>query len=292
MSPVLVATLGGILTALCWGTGNWLTGRSSKKADKYEILFAVQTPCALAAPLLLLIGDPGSFPNSTQLLTIFIYASLICLAFLLLVKALASGSVGIVVPLANSYPIFTLIFSGVFLGLVFTRMEIAAMLVIVAGALILAYEKNYKKIPTKVLYQESLLAVSAALCWGTAFFVINQLVGDVSWQMLMVVVSGMCALISIILLAMVSGSKIKDRAASAFKNRTAVVAGFIFTLGTIAFFASAEYAGSLIIPAVVGSTGPLVASVLSRIFDKEKIGLLKRIGAVLIVGGIVILNLA
>lgn len=56
-------------------------------------------------------------------------------------------------------------------------------------------------------------------------------------------------------------------------------------------YMGSDKAGSVVVPTVLSAGGPLVASVLGAIVDKEKIGFYKRVGAVTIVAGIILLNL-
>ena len=74
-------------------------------------------------------------------------------------------------------------------------------------------------------------------------------------------------------------------------NKTLILAGVVFQVGSMAFYVGSEKVGSVIIPAVIASAAPLVASGLATIYDKEKLGVVKRIGAVVVVAGVIILNL-
>lgn len=68
-------------------------------------------------------------------------------------------------------------------------------------------------------------------------------------------------------------------------------AGVTYRIGTIAFYIGGHRAGSVIIPAVLSSSAPLIASFWGALIDKEKLGLNKRVGAVILVAGIIILNI-
>jgi drug/metabolite transporter (DMT)-like permease len=70
----------------------------------------------------------------------------------------------------------------------------------------------------------------------------------------------------------------------------AAYSGIIFELGSIAFYVASHRAGSVLVPTVIASAAPLVASVMGAVFDKEKISGLKRAGAVVLVTGIILLN--
>ncbi len=93
-----------------------------------------------------------------------------------------------------------------------------------------------------------------------------------------------------ILLALSSKKNILTAMKISLSNRVPVLAGLVFIAGSIAFYFGSDRAGSVIIPAVIASSGPLVASILGAVVDKERIGALKRMGAIIIVAGIIALN--
>jgi drug/metabolite transporter (DMT)-like permease len=99
---------------------------------------------------------------------------------------------------------------------------------------------------------------------------------------------GMLALLLVLFTDFAGAAK---KIARVLGNITGLVAGTILTLGGIAFYIGADRSGNVLIPAVIASAAPLVASLLSAIIDKERINVVKRIGAVIVVAGIVLLNI-
>ncbi|MES2971701.1 MAG: EamA family transporter, partial [Patescibacteria group bacterium] len=73
-------------------------------------------------------------------------------------------------------------------------------------------------------------------------------------------------------------------------HKIGLLSGLFLTTGSIAFFYSAGRVGNVLILIVIAACSPLVASLLSAIYDQEKLGYLKRVGAALAVIGIVLLN--
>lgn len=290
MNSILIATIAGMVTAVCWGTTDWLVSKMSKKHDRLEINLAVQIPSALMMlPIVLILGKP--LPTTEQTLTLAAVGVLFTAAFLTLIKALSSGLAGVVIPLANTYALITLVLSIVFLGSVFTGMQVVAVIGIVAGAALLAYEKNHKKVPIRVLHRETLLALSAASMWGVGFFLANTVVGEISWQMLTTVTSIFITLYAFLILIYKNSGKIIHSVKSTISIKLALFVGLFAQTGAIFFYYGSERSGSVVIPAVMASTAPLIASGLAAIYDKEKIGYLRRIGAVVVVAGIIVLNL-
>jgi drug/metabolite transporter (DMT)-like permease len=291
MSVVLFATIAGIITAFCWGIGDWMQARSSKAIGANETYFAV-TFLGIIMLLLPLPFFSLDFPDSSQFITILASGTCIAIAYLCFMKALSSGAVGMVVPLGNTYPLFTLLLSIVVLNQVFESIQIAAMAAIVIGAAILAYEKNHKKIPLKTLHKDTALAFVASLFWGVGFFIMNPLFGEVSWQIIFLITNIIMVLLGMAFLVKNHGAKAGQAMKRSLVNKPVVYAALILNAGAFAFYIGSDYAGNVIIPAVLSASAPLVASFLGAYIDKEKLGILKRIGAVIIVSGIIILNIA
>lgn len=290
MNSVLIATLAGIVTAACWGVGDWLTAKLSKKLDKFEINFGVNAPAFfIMLPILLASGAP--IPDIQLLARLWLAGTLISCGYLSFVTALRSGSVGIVVPLSNIYAILTLALSAVFIGSVFSGGQVIAILVIVAGAALLAYEKNHNKIPFRELHRETFFSVIAAVFWGTGFFVINTLINDLPWYVISGYMTIFMSFNALIILLVAIGFKSSFAVKRPLKNKTVLLAAVVFQIGSITFYVGSIEAGSVIIPAVIAAAAPLISSGLAAVYDKEKVGLVKRFGAVIVVVGIVILNL-
>jgi drug/metabolite transporter (DMT)-like permease len=290
MSGTLIATIAGIITAIGYGAGDWFTGKGSKAFDGLGMNFAVQVAGTVTAvPVLFFMHN--NLPDTAQLSIIFLISALITVAYLAFIKALSTGSVGIVVPLGNIYPFLTLVLSIIFLGSVFSGGKILAMICIVVGALVLAYEKNDQKIPLTVLHKETFFALSAAGFWGLDFFLLDTLIKHVGWQVLFVLVNVFLLVLASLLLLITKRTAAPATMRKSLANRPALYAGLCFTAGSIAFYTGSHRVGSVIIPTVIAAGGPLIAALLGAIFDHERIGWPKRLGATIVVTGIVILNL-
>lgn len=289
MSTVVLATIGGLITLFCWGVGDWLTAKSSKKYSEFQANFAVQMPGALIMLAVMLLSGKN-FPSVIQTMTILLIGIIFSVAYIFFIKALSTGSVGIVVPLSNIYPLITLFLSLLILGAVFSVMQIVAMVAIVLGATLLAYEKNHQKIPLKVLHRETFFALIAATLWGIGFFIVDRVINNVPWQMILGIESIFMGLFATGLLVYENGKNNK-KMLHAFGNRSGLIAGVILSVGAVAFYLAASRTGSVIILAVIASGAPLVSSLLGAVIDREKIGVIKRVGATVVVAGIVLLNI-
>jgi drug/metabolite transporter (DMT)-like permease len=291
MNATLVATIGGSATALCWGAGDWLSAKSARKLTPQQVNLAVQAFDTLLGLLIFLFADVH-MPALHQVLAIGGGGLLITLAYLIFVRALVDGPVGVIVPIGNSYPLITVILSVAILSETVSAGQMGAMVGIIIGAAVLAYQKNTRKVPVRELHKDTLLAVIAAMVWGLGFFVQNTVVKDLSWQTVLVTMEAATTLITVTMFTATYRSKAIAAGKQALTHKPALLAGVVGAAGFIGLYLGADKAGSLIIPAVLSACGPLVTSALGAVIDHERLGALKRVGAVIVVAGVIVLNLA
>lgn len=289
MSNVLVATLGGLFALCFWGTSDWLTSKSSKKFTNIEVNLALQLVGALMMAVVLLISGEG-FPALNQTFVLMLGAAFFTVAYLCFIRGLSIGETGVVVPLANTYPFVTLILTLSLLDVSLNVVQITSMVVIILGAVLLGYEKVSWANARQHLGQEVIYALGASIFWGSGFFTANTVVDELPWQSLLSVLSIAMGFYALLLFVAKNGRKASRLIVSTLENKTGIVAGVALTVGSVAFYISAEVSGSVLIPAVIAAGAPLVASLLAAVFDKERIVLIKRVGALLVVVGVAILN--
>lgn len=284
-----MATVTGLFTAVTWGAGDWLTPRSKHKLGIFQISFALYViGVIIFLPLLLM---HFRWPTAKQTLEIIGSGTMLSFGYLSFVKALTEGAVGIVVPLSSIYPILTLFLSVILLGQSYTTNKVVAMLLIIAGAFLLAYERNHKKLPLRVLHRVNFYTLLAVLIWGFAFVILNSLITRVAWQPLVIIQEVVGLVVAFIFLIINYKQAVYTMMADGLYDTTTVAAGVLLALGVITLYVGAGRLGNIIIPSVLANVSPLISSLLAAIIDKEKLGWLKRAGALLAIGGIVILNI-
>lgn len=291
MSGVFIASLGGLSALLLWGISDWLTSKSSKEFSGREVNFAIQISGALIMLFALIISG-HNVPTIGNIIVLMLAAMLFTVAYLCFIKALNVGQAGIVVPLANTYPLITLLASFILLTIAFTPIQVSAMLIIVCGAVLLGTEKiNWRKL-RKNFKRETSYAMGAAFFWGIGFFVTNTVVDKLPWQVILGVLSISMGVYALLLFFAKNRKEAMQAILRLPTNKTGIIAGVALTLGSVGFFIGAERSGSLIIPAVIAAGSPLITSILAAIFDKEKLTVIKRVGAVLVVFGVTLLNIS
>lgn len=290
MNSVLVATLGGINALILWGVSDWFTSKSSRLFSSRDVNLTMQLSGGLIMLIVFLIsGKP--VPELSHTIVLMSAALCFTIAYLSFIKGLSFGDVGVVVPLGNTYPLFTIVLSAIFLTVALTSLQISAILIVVCGAILLGIEKIDRHSLRKNIDKEVPLALLAAVFWGIGFFIVNAVIDKYSWQSILVVLS-----LSMIVYGFIASLTInkKDTLKAILnipKNKLGILAGVTLTFGSIGLYIAADKSGGIIIPIVIASGAPLVTSALAAKFDKEKLIFTKRIGAVLVVAGVILLNL-
>ncbi|MGH7782785.1 MAG: EamA family transporter [Candidatus Binatia bacterium] len=290
MSDTLIATLGGLWAMLLWGAGDWLLSRSSKKRDAFEANLSFQLPSVFISVLLVItsLHHVSSWHN----IWVLVIASVIfAVAFLAFIRALATGAVGIIVPVANSYPFFTLVLTAIFLSLAFGHIQIIGMVTVVVGVLLLAYDKRDKKISLQVQHQAILLALTAAALWSVGNVVQNSVIGKEAWQNVLLAIDLPITLVALVMLTVKDIKNPYPGVKRALTDRASILSGTTYCAGSIGFYYCSVRVGSVIIPVIIGSVATLVTSALSAFFDGERLNVWKRVGAVVAVVGIVLINI-
>lgn len=290
MNNALVATLGGVWALLFWGTADWLIAKSSRKHNQFFVNLAVQIPGFLILAAIVLLTNQH-LPNLHDFMIIAFTGFAFSVAFLTFIRAFSLGAIGLVAPVSCVYPLFTLIFTALLSSLTFKHSQILASVIIVAGVVMTAYEKRDKKLSLHVQHQATVLALISALLWGLGNYLQNTVVNKMSWQMIFGIINFEMVLFALIIFLIFGRKKVSPKELSLTKNKQMLIAGTIYTLGSIGFYFSSVKVGSFLIPVIVSSAQPLYTSFLGAVLAKEKLTIIKRLGAVIIVAGIILINL-
>lgn len=291
MQDTYIATLFGIACLLFWGTGSWILSNASKKSENaFETNLAVQLPTLLIMAIIALLAFDKIHISLEHLAYLFLAEFFFLAAFVLLIKALNKGPAGVVIPLENTYPLYVLVLSIIFLGQNFSPYQVVATILLIAGAGAIAFDHTHNFMQLKRLSADKELALLASIAFGLGNYFINIIISSENWQTLYVI--GNLISVPLTYLAASLYSKNSFRAINyAIRDKTSLTCGFILTFGSLLFYIGGNIVGSVVLIIAVASAQPLVASVLGRIFNKEILAWHQRIGAVVVVLGILILNI-
>lgn len=289
MNEIYIASIFGLITLALWGSGSWLLAESSRRSfNELQVNFSVQAASLPIAIFLLIFSSSVSLDNLRIVFLIFLETAVLTAAFLAFIKALSLGPTGVVVPLQSIYPFFLLLLSIIFLGQMFSAIEVFSITMIVFGVFLVAYEKQKKK----KLWNFSIdkkLAILSAFLWGIGNFILNSIIDEASWQTFYAVGNVGIFSFALLLVLATSNKKLEDIKKS-LTHKRALFAGLVVTLGSLSFLIGSTLVGSVVIILSIASAEPLVAALLSRVFDKEILEMHKRVGAVIVVAALIILN--
>lgn len=287
---MFLVTFLSLVTLLLWGASDYLAGRSGKHTDHFVTNFLLQLiGLAVITPIVLFAGL--SFSGVGDVLITLVVAALFTLAYVYFIRAMAKGPAGVAAPIANSYAVVTLVIGILFFGVALAGHVIFALLLVVAGALFLSSDRNLFK--GKMLHSQTVkLALVTLFSWGVGFALLNPVMERNQWyEVLFVISAGMTAMALFLAAIAMRRRNVRFGQVFSLKNKAAMLCGLLLAMGSIAFFAAAGKGGDVTIPAVIASASPLVTSYMARLFDKEKLSLFNRAGAIMVVAGIIVLNL-
>ena len=284
----MVATIGGFLTLLFWGVGDYVSGKSGQSISAVLTVVVTQLVGVLVfLPVVLWFGI--SLGSPAELLILLMSATAATIAFVMFIKAMAIGPMGVAAPVGNAYPLVTLIIGLAFLGFGLSALQIIACLLIVLGVVFLAFDRTtfrLNRVPSLTISY----ALITLLAWGVAFALFELVFPYYHWYELLFI-NAVFMMLGSLLWYMVERRCLLRIQELRYGNMPhAWQAGVWITFGAATFFIAIEYAGSVAIPAVLASASPLATTFLAYYLDDEKLNIYKRFGAVVVVAGIILLN--
>lgn len=286
---ILAATIGGVLALFFWGVSDYFVGKSGKTADEYLTNFVVQTISALMlVPVVVYYGL--SVEINTGLLLIVLIALLFTVAYVAFVKAVTIGPYGVAVPLANSYTLVTLLLGLFFFNFQISVSQFAVLALIILGVIFLAVDTStfsLKNFHGSTVY----FSVITLLCWGVAFVLVDIASKTFSWYELLFLIGIIMSVLGFLYYVVVRKKLPALREMRYTNMKYAWLAGVLLSFGAMAFFFSVEATGGVAIPAVIASASPLVTSFCAYYWDREQLRVFKRVGAIIVVVGIMLLNI-
>lgn len=287
---VLIATIGGLIALTGWGFSDYFAGKAGQKGHVATTFFVIQfIGFVMLLPIILWYGIP--FALDTSLLLVIASAASFTIAYLSFIKAMSIGPFGVAAPIGNSYPLITLLLVFIFFSIQLAMLQLLALLTITAGVIMLAVDST-TFVRKKMRGSAVLFALVAMVFWGLAFALIEPLLETFTWYQLLFLLSVFTGLFSLIFYR-ITHKTLPSWDTMKYRNIPyAWNAGLLGVIGAVAFFIASDYIGSVVIPAVIASASPLVTSVMAYARDGERLSLYKRLGAVIVVLGLVLLNLA
>lgn len=286
---LLTVTLLSLVALVLFGIGDYAIGRSGRNLSPHVVNFVLQLLLFFTvAPVALFFGM--SMDGFDSLITVAI-GIVFGLGFIWFIKAMARGPMGIAAPIVNSSAIVTLLVSLAFFGVALSATAVFALMLVGVGAVLLTFTKDTFK--GKFLYSKTAkLAAVAMIIHGVSFAFLTPIIERHEWyEVLFMMEFGMLIAAAAIMFGKFAKKTGELKILFTKQIMIAVVAGVITGLGSIIMFLAGGVDSNLVLPFVLTSASPLVTSLIAYFLDKERISLVNRIGAVVVVLGMVVLNL-
>ncbi|MBD3164846.1 EamA family transporter [Candidatus Woesearchaeota archaeon] len=276
----------GLLSMLGYGLANSLVkipaGRiGNEKTVFYRTLFS----SAMLFIVMILFLELTSFVL-TYIIIAFMIAALGYVPLASFYKSVETGKVGIVVPIANSSVMYTVLFSLLFYGESLSGLETLSIILIISGIILISL--NLKSIKNSHIFSLKSgvpYALLTSLLWGAVFFLF-KIPASVLGPFLtaLIIESG---------IVIISAARLKYSGKGFSADRRSLVYVFfigIFASAGILFFNIGIAFSGVSIVAAVAFSNPLISTLAGRIFFRERLSFKEYSAIGMLIAGIVILS--
>lgn len=275
----------GILSMLGFGLSNAISQKLVRKIGELSsIVFQAFVTLFILFPLFFIY--PINFSFSIYYIGIALVIALMgVIPLFTFYKALKLGKVGIVVPIANSSPITTVVLSVIFLNEVLSVTQTFSIIMIVLGVILVSLKLSGLKknnIAAGVPY-----ALVTSVMWGVYFF-LSKFPVDVLGPTFTAAITQLGIFFFTAAYAAKENKLALKISSDAVKY--AVITGVALAAGVAAYDIGITLANVSIV-ASLASASPLVAALYARIFYKEKLEKLQYLALLMIAGGVILLSI-
>lgn len=283
--------ISGLISMFGWGVSDFLVAKSSRKIGFVLTFFWAQSISFLII-LLYFIFNLRTFDFNIVpkfILIIIISGFLGTISALAFYKSLSIGKVSLVGPITASWAMITVLLSVLFLKEVLTINQIAAIVLIIVGVILISSDlKEFFQKNKLIFLIGAKEAIIAMFGFGVAMFLLAIVVKQLGW-FLPGFLSRFFILIFLISYIILKKQSLKIET-KPINWILVVIIGF---LDIIAFFAysmgvSTEYA-SIIAP--IAASSPLVTTMLAQVFLKEKLVLSQIFGIIITISGLILISI-
>src|SRR3989338_2969611 len=273
----------GILTMIGFGLNSALVQGVIKKIGKLNAMaYQALISAALLVPAFLLY-PAGFYFLPEQILIATGIALLGVLPLFTFYKALEAGKIGVIVPVANSASVFTVMFSVAFLGESLTGIKLASVAAIILGVITVSVKPDdlKKGISAGVPY-----ALVTSVLWGAYYFLLKYPVSAMGPLFTAVVTQAGIGIFA----GLVALKQGKLNTRIDMKTATDLLkVSFLVAIGTAAYSVGIV-ASDVSIVGPLAFAAPVVSVLYARFFLKERLDIHQYLALFLIVAGIIALS--
>ena len=277
-NPEIAAIICGLVSAACWGSGDFSGGFATKSSSVSGVLLV---GCIVSVVFLsicaLWLGS--SAPNIFSLTSGAMAGVTGLIGLAALYKGLASGQMGIVAPLAAVTTATLPVLWGMFLEGFPSSLQIMGFVVAFTAIWLLSVPEKSQKIQLRQIS----LPITAGIFLGLSLILIDQAAEQtVLWSLVATRITGIAILI-VLLLIFRKGSMPPKR------NYPIVCLAGIFDTGGYTFYALAARTGRLDTAAVLASMYPAATVLLAWLLLKERLSRRQWIGVIAALAAIIMI---
>jgi drug/metabolite transporter, DME family len=299
VSATIVGQLAGVVAATCWAVAPIIYRRAMFNTSPIaaNTIRCVSTAGVMVL-VLLILGRGGvltSLPIEVVVITVVSGVLGLIVGDTFYMLGLRSVGVSVAGPLASTYPLFSMIWSTLFLGQTITATAIAGSLIIVAGIWLLSYGRNKDAAVKKGKFVLTGVAASMAtsFVWSFSIILMDVAMGMPGVETLDANYALLVARILAMALIMLMLTPLADRKGAflKMKRRTILelcIAGLVANgIGWLLMNYSLMVLDSQAI--IISSTTPLFSTVAAFILFHEKATWNKIAGAIVVVLGVALI---
>jgi drug/metabolite transporter (DMT)-like permease len=292
---ISLAIIFGIIAMLGYGLGNAISKKAAVRLSPQKTIFysTFVSAAILAVVLLHEIFCKHSPGISTKQPGLYILLAILISIFgyippMFFYKALKTGKVGIITPVANSGFIFTVILALIFLGDRMNALQFAAIVVVFAGIILVSLEPNGLKLKDIFRLANGVhYAIIACLLWGITFFlfkITTAALGAITNAFIIEATVAAAAAAHMLF------SKESFRLPEKSLRPSLFFIGLFIAIGTLFYNLGISQDNVSIVAAFVAA-GPAVTIVYGRFVFRERLTCLQYLGALVTLAGIIALSL-
>ncbi len=284
-----LSILFGMLTALCWGTADYMSKGQSERVGHYKTVVYSQLITLVALIALVPVLTPSLSVPPLPALILVLAGLLNLLGFIYLYRAFHKGVVSVVAPVAYTYPAVTTVLSIVILGTVLATGKIAAIAGVIIGVILLSTRFSELRAYLNGKGGASMTAgvgsaIGSSFFFGVVYIGVGYAAPFVNYVIPAVVVRAVAAIAGFVLAPLL---KQNVRPSRALFSNTILVMGVLEAIGFLSFTYGISLGGtSLPIVAALSGMGGAVAATYAIILLKEQLEMNQILGIALSLTGV------
>ena len=279
----------GLLTALCWGTSDYMSRSQSERIGYYKtIIYSMFITLVVLVPLTPMVS-PKLVASAPALAALAVAGALNFVAFTFLYRAFHRGVVSVVAPVAYTYPAITTVLSIALLGTLLGTLQILAIAGIILGVVLTS--ARFSELRRSIsgggsagLTAGFIPALAASVFFGAVYLGVGYAAPIVS-VVIPVMVLRIVGISLAVLLAPMLGQEVRPSKAVFSKEIMAMgvleACGFLFLT-----YGISGGGGSLPVVTAISGMGGAVAASYGLLFLKERLEPNQVVGVVLSLLGV------